>query len=124
MSIFKMNDLKLKKWHDDIHQIMDKTIWINPNYKGIEEDGMSIEYERCFSIPKVAGPVSRFNKIKYFTYDFIKGKEISGSAEGFLARVIQHEIDHVHSLLFTSYVSKEKQLPIERYFEMRRQNKK
>lgn len=55
--------------------------------------------EGCLSIPDIFGEVRRHKKIicKYFDN---KGKEIKISAEGLLARVIQHEIDHLDGILF------------------------
>jgi peptide deformylase len=55
----------LRKFRPDFTQTMPKTIWINPEYTGIEESGISEDYEACFSVPAVAGEVPRYNKIKY-----------------------------------------------------------
>lgn len=104
----------LKKWRPDFVQAMPKTIWINPTYEGIEEEGFHEDYEGCFSVEGVAGAVKRYKKVKYRAYD-LNGSEINGTAEGFLARIIQHEIDHVQGVLFIDRAEPEKILPIEEY---------
>lgn len=98
---------KLKKWRPDFTQSMNKTIWINPLYTGIEEFGFHEDIEGCFSVKNFRGNVVRYNKINYRAYDF-DGNLIEGTAEGFLARIIQHEIDHVYGKLFISYIAPEK----------------
>ncbi len=110
---------QLKKWRPDFTQFMPKTIWINPSYEGIEEEGFNEDYEGCFSVKELTGPVLRYKKIKYKAYD-IDGNLVEGKAEGFLARMIQHEIDHVNGKLFIYKVPAEKRLPIEIYREKRR----
>ncbi len=70
---------------------------INPEI--IEKDGEKIAEEGCLSIPEQKGKVKRAAKIK------VKGKTKKGDilnreAEGLLARIIQHEIDHLNGVLF------------------------
>lgn len=55
--------------------------------------------EGCLSIPGVFGKVKRHKKITLVYYDR-DGKKIKLSAEGMMARVIQHEIDHLDGILF------------------------
>ena len=59
---------ELKKWRPDFTQAMEKTIWINPTYEGIEESGYHEDYEGCFSVHNLAGSVRRYKKIRYFAY--------------------------------------------------------
>lgn len=96
----------MRKFRPDFTQSMPKTIWINPEYTGIDEAGVSEDYEACFSIPDIAGEVPRFNKINYHAYD-IQGNVIEGTAEGFLARIIQHEIDHLNGKLYIDLIKKD-----------------
>jgi peptide deformylase len=103
--VFRADDPALKKFRSDFIQMMPKTIWINPTYKGLETHGFSEDYEGCYSVKDVAGIVKRFNKIHYTAYD-IKGHQVKGLAEGFLARIIQHEIDHINGVLFTDIATK------------------
>ena len=76
---------------------------INPEivkYEGeIERD-----YEGCLSIKSIYGYVPRHSKVRVKALD-INGKPIKFSATGFLARVIQHEVDHLDGILFTDLVS-------------------
>jgi peptide deformylase len=70
---------------------------INPEV--IESEGESSDIEGCLSVPGLYGEVPRFARIKVKGRDRT-GQEISVAAEGFLARVLQHEIDHLHGILF------------------------
>ncbi|PIX11239.1 peptide deformylase [Candidatus Falkowbacteria bacterium CG_4_10_14_0_2_um_filter_36_22] len=55
--------------------------------------------EGCLSVPNVFGKVKRCKKIKYKYFDN-KGNKLIVNAEGLMARVIQHEIDHLDGILF------------------------
>jgi len=112
------DDPKLKKWRLDLTQSMPKTIWLNPSYEPLSEETHE-DFEACFSIPNTAGPVKRYTKIKYRAYDKA-GNLIEGIAEGFLARVIQHEIDHLKGILYIDHVPEEKMLSMEEYIERRK----
>ncbi|MBI2707611.1 MAG: peptide deformylase [Proteobacteria bacterium] len=112
------DDPNLKKWRPDLIQTMPKTIWINPTYEAVGEETHT-DYEGCFSVNHVTGPVARFRKIRYSAYT-LEGIHVEGTAEGFLARIIQHEIDHLHGHCFIDYVSEHELLPIEEYRERRR----
>jgi len=78
------------------------TIFINPiitKYEGkIEED-----YEGCLSVPDIYGKVPRYSKVRVRAMD-IDGKEFRVSADGFLARVLQHEIDHTNGIVFVDHI--------------------
>lgn len=111
------NNEELKKWRPDLTDIMPKSIWINPSYEPIGNEKHE-DYEACFSVENATGPVARFKKIHYVAYT-INGNKIEGTAEGFLARVIQHEIDHLNGKVFLEYVSPEKRMTKEEYLEMR-----
>lgn len=113
------DDAYLKKWRPDLIQSMPKSIWINPSWIGIEEAGFHTDYEGCFSIKDVAGPVKRYKKINYKAYN-IHGELLAGTAEGYLARVIQHETDHLNGILFIDHVNNNDLLPIEEYRKKRK----
>ena len=55
--------------------------------------------EGCLSVPDIYGHVKRFKKIKVKGLD-LNGKPVNFMAEGFLARIIQHESDHLDGVLF------------------------
>lgn len=61
------------------------------------------ESEGCMSVPKKYGPVKRYKKIKVKGLN-LNGKKIEIKAEGFQARVLQHEIDHMNGTLFINRV--------------------
>lgn len=80
-----------------------KVILINPEI--IEKEGKAIMEEGCLSIPGETGDVIRAEKIKVKTLNR-KGKEVIFRAEGFEARAIQHEIDHLDGVLFVDKIIK------------------
>jgi peptide deformylase len=74
-----------------------EAVFINPVLslgRGLEEDE-----EGCLSIPGVRAPVTRNATIKIQAYD-LEGNEISGELEGLMARIAQHETDHLDGTLF------------------------
>ncbi|WP_223700281.1 peptide deformylase [Sutcliffiella deserti] len=74
---------------------------INPEI--IVEDGEQIGPEGCLSFPGLYGEVRRSYYVKVRAQNR-KGKWYEAEATGFLARAIQHEIDHLNGVLFTSKV--------------------
>lgn len=74
---------------------------INPRI--LETAGEQTGPEGCLSFPDLFGEVSRPNFVKIEALDR-KGRKYVVEAEGFLARAIQHEIDHLDGILFTSKV--------------------
>ena len=103
----------LKKFRPDLTDTMPKTIWLNPSYEVVGEE-TTTDYEACFSVEDLVGPVTRSTTVNYTAYDQ-EGNKITGKASGFLARVIQHEIDHVHGKLFIDKVPKYEIDTIEEY---------
>lgn len=71
---------------------------INPEI--IEKDGEEVSMEGCLSVPGKQGTVKRAKHIKV-KYNDIEGQEIIMEAEDFLARIIQHETDHLNGILYT-----------------------
>ncbi|MBI5184100.1 MAG: peptide deformylase [Nitrospinae bacterium] len=88
---------------------------INPEISE-SENKMSIKEEGCLSIPEIFGEISRSERIEVKGLD-IEGKEIVISAEGFLARIFQHEIDHLNGFLFWDRMSKIKRDILKRRFK-------
>jgi len=76
---------------------------INPRIVACSEDDVESAKEGCLSVPEIEGEVSRPKCVQLvgLTPD---GKEISIEADGLLARVIQHEIDHLNGILFVDRI--------------------
>lgn len=71
----------------------------------ITEAEGSIEFEEgCLSLPELTVPTTRKARIKVTAQD-LDGNGIEVTAEGLLAIVLQHEIDHLHGRLLVDYVS-------------------
>ncbi|WP_335870668.1 peptide deformylase [Bacillus sp. 2205SS5-2] len=81
----------------------------------LESKGKETDLEGCLSFPGLYGEVTRPSFVKVQAQDR-KGRTFEIDANGFLARAIQHEIDHLQGVLFTSkvirYVEEEE---LERY---------
>ena len=80
----------------------DFSVFINPTiakYYGELED----DYEGCLSIKDIYGKVPRHTKVKVDAMDE-KGQMFRINAEGFLARVFQHEIDHTNGIVYIDHI--------------------
>jgi len=64
--------------------------------------------EGCLSIPDIWGNVSRKREVE-LEYQDIEGKKIKKTFKGFLATIVQHEIDHLNGVLFTKRVIEQKE---------------
>lgn len=78
------------------------TTLINPEIVKYEGEIVA-DYEGCLSVRDVYGKVPRHTKIRVRAYD-VEGNELRFKAEGFLARVIQHEIDHTNGIVFIDHI--------------------
>ena len=97
---------------------MERTVLINPRHEAFGEEKV-IAYEGCFSVEKVTGQVARYKTISYSAWS-LEGIEIKGTAHGFLARVLQHEIDHLKGQCFLDHVEG-KLLSMKNYIKMRQE---
>lgn len=73
------------------------TVLINPTYTPHQEAKLVYDWEGCFSVAETTGKVPRYDKIVY-SAKTPEGHSFSAVAEGFIARVLQHEIDHIKGL--------------------------
>lgn len=75
-------------------------VMINPQIIDHSQDKAILE-EGCLSVakPEIRGEVDRFKSIKVSYYD-LKGNKNKLTAEGLLARIIQHELDHLNGIIF------------------------
>lgn len=85
---------------------LDFTALINPEIVKLEGEIIK-DYEGCLSVPDVYGLVPRHNKIRVKAID-INGNDVRFKAEGFLARIIQHEIDHTNGIVFIDHIKDQK----------------
>lgn len=76
--------------------------FINPTITKYEGEIME-DFEGCLSVRDIYGKVPRHSKVRIKALDE-NGKEVRFSAEGFLARVFQHEIDHTNGKLFLDHI--------------------
>jgi peptide deformylase len=72
-------------------------VFINPVLSGGR--GQEEGEEGCLSIPGIRAPVVRNTNVKVQAYD-LAGNEITGEVEGLMARIVQHEVDHLDGTLF------------------------
>ncbi len=75
------------------------TAMINPQIEYIGEE-KTCEYEGCFSIPEIKGEVERYLNIQV-TYKNEKFETVTKTFSNFIARLIQHETDHLNGIIFT-----------------------
>ncbi len=75
-----------------------ETVLINPVLTPIG-DGMEEGFEGCLSVPGLRGSVPRYTRLHYEGFDQY-GKRIVRDADGFHARVVQHEVDHLLGILY------------------------
>lgn len=80
----------------------DDMVLINPKitHFSIEKE---TDWEGCLSVPDIYGMVERSRKVKVTAKD-LDGNIVKIKAEGFFARTLQHEIDHLDGILFTSRI--------------------
>jgi len=77
-------------------------VFINPEI--VKQEGQPVsDFEGCLSVPDIYGKVPRYPKVKVKALD-INGKSFRVTAEDFLARIFQHEIDHTHGKVFIDHI--------------------
>ena len=74
------------------------TVLFNPEFTAMSDERVD-GWEGCLSIPDIRGVVPRSAAVKVKGLD-VEGQQVEFAAEGFFARVLQHEIDHLDSVLF------------------------
>jgi len=83
--------------YPDAEEVPD-TVLVNPVVTPIGEE-MEEDWEGCLSVPGMRGVVPRFKNVRYQGFDE-SGNPIDRSVEGFHARVVQHECDHLDGILY------------------------
>lgn len=79
-----------------------RTVLVNPTVEPLDEARES-GWEGCLSIPGLRGWVPRWRRVRYRGWD-AEGAPLEGEAEGFHARVIQHEFDHLQGVLYPARI--------------------
>ena len=93
---------------NDFDDKTDRTfqVFINPEITKYE--GKQVEdYEGCLSVKDIYGRVKRYEKIRIKAQDE-HGNPVRLTADGFLARVFQHEIDHTNGIVFVDHIKDDK----------------
>jgi peptide deformylase len=78
--------------------VVPRTVLLNPvitPLSELEEEG----WEGCLSVPGLRAVVPRWSRIRYQGFD-VEGRAIDREADGFHARVVQHECDHLNGVLY------------------------
>lgn len=94
-----------------------KTVIINPKILS-HSTQQTTDWEGCLSFEDVRGKATRYNKIKV-EYTDEKGKKVTRDLSGFLARVFQHEIDHLNGLVYVDRMKDMKTLMVLDEFKKR-----
>ena len=88
--------------YPDAEEVPD-TMLINPVITPLGDE-MEEAWEGCLSVPGMRGVVPRFRRLRYQGFDD-EGLPIDRSVEGFHARVVQHECDHLDGILYPMRIS-------------------
>lgn len=91
------------------------TVLVNPEIRAVGEE-LEEGWEGCLSIPGLRGLVPRYRRIKVKARN-LDGEAISLTADGFHARVIQHEYDHLDGVVFLDRMSSAQSLAFEPEWE-------
>ncbi|MBP6252345.1 MAG: peptide deformylase, partial [Rubrivivax sp.] len=75
-----------------------RTVLLNPVVTALDEE-LDEGWEGCLSVPGLRGVVPRFARIRYRGVD-LQGRPLEREADGFHARVVQHECDHLIGRLY------------------------
>jgi peptide deformylase len=78
------------------------TVLINPMLDLLDQE-MEEGWEGCLSVPGLRGVVPRYRRLHYSGLD-AQGQSFERTVEGFHARVVQHEVDHLDGILFPQRV--------------------
>ena len=109
----------------------------NPKYPGIETTGpiaimnpkiisaskkKDKDWEGCLSLPGVRGNVPRHSEIKV-SYTNLAGKRVTTTFKSILARIFQHEYDHLQGIMFTDQTKPADLISDKEYFKMTKKKK-
>lgn len=92
----------------------EEEVFLNPRI--IKRKGREVGPEGCLSFPGLFVSVTRAIKIT-FTARLLSGEEVTLEKEGFPAKVVQHEIDHLNGMVFIHKAQPAEQLLVKRYLK-------
>lgn len=101
--VIDISSLNFEKDYPELKDHIKTVVFINPEI--IEHFGDIVSKEEgCLSLPDIHEKVPRSSKVKirYFDENFVEKEEVF---EGFFARIIQHEYDHIEGKVFTDSIS-------------------
>ena len=90
-------------------------VFVNPEIRAVGDE-IETGWEGCLSIPGLRGLVPRYRRVKVKARD-IDGEPVSATADGFHARVIQHEHDHLDGIVFLDRMTDTQSLAFEPEWE-------
>ena len=99
-------DEEVRQYRDDLDELLPFTVFINPSYEGIGDEKRA-DWEGCFSVRDTVGQVYRYTRINFRYYNE-EGQLIEREYTGFLARLFQHETDHLYGTLCSSKYAPDK----------------
>ncbi|HWD22744.1 MAG TPA: peptide deformylase [Burkholderiales bacterium] len=83
--------------YPDVEEVPD-TVLVNPELTPLSDE-VEEGWEGCLSVPGMRGWVPRWRRLRYKGFDE-NGKAFKREVEGFHARVVQHEVDHLDGILY------------------------
>lgn len=93
---------------------MPATVMINPEFIPLSNE-MIKDWEGCLSIPSIRALVPRYQLIRV-TYTNLTGQRLQVNFEGFVARVFQHEYDHLNGFVYLDRVENNHEIISEQQF--------
>ena len=99
--VFYVPESRVGESEDDTFENL--TIMINPIIEYLT-DQKELDWEACLSVPDMMGGVYRYARIRYSWTD-LSGSRFERVAEGFHARAVQHECDHLDGILYPMRMS-------------------
>ncbi|MGH6969831.1 MAG: peptide deformylase [Stellaceae bacterium] len=94
--VFEVGETRLTGRPLDKPQML--TVLINPMIEPLTAE-TELDWEGCLSVPGLKGAVPRFTRIRYRGVS-LDAKPVDRTVEGFHARVVQHECDHLDGILY------------------------
>src|SRR5438105_3368032 len=79
-------------------EVVPYTVLVNPELTAVDEE-IEEGWEGCLSVPGMRGLVPRYKRLHYRGFDQY-GQPIERTVSDFHARVVQHEVDHLHGVLY------------------------